>query len=93
MDQYTFRVPPDGNGPAFFFKVVADSRPAAVTKARKLLCEQTQPPGYLHVDLTFGLTAGLLAVPENQINEDGMFRLKQNTASSLPEAIIMNSNS
>jgi hypothetical protein len=78
MEQFTFRVPPSGFGPFFFFDVNARNEDEAVDKARRLLCEQS-PDGHLHVDLTFGLTAGRLIVPESAVSREGIVEIRKDT--------------
>lgn len=77
MQQYSYQVPshPRG-GIAFMFDVTASDPFEALTKARALLDEQSDDEGNLHIDLTFGLTAGKLKIFAGAIDDDSLIDVK-----------------
>jgi hypothetical protein len=78
MQQYSYQVPshPKG-GIAFMFDVIAEDPFDSLVKARALLEEQSDDEGNLHIDLTFGLTAGKLKIFAGAIDNDSLIDVKE----------------
>lgn len=68
MQQYTFRVPSEGPV-AFLFDTWATDEPSALAKVKNALSEHMYGHESLHVDVSNGLTSGMLYLDPALITE------------------------
>lgn len=84
MQNYTFKIPPAGEGLAFFFDLDAHTTEEAISKARRLLSEQSSETDELHVDLTYGLTHGRVRIAAQDITPDSIILVRSHPVDSVP---------
>ena len=86
MKDFTFRIKSNwGNkGPVVQFAVTADDENQAVTRAQRILTEQTDKNGEVPVDLTYGLTEGHLLLDPKLIRAGAIIGIRDLGGSTEP---------